>query len=108
MTVCFPPHHVIGRGKGNFPAELILQCVGPEALNHYVKYGPIDIPPSEGGGVRLKMSSFQEAVCFGGDHFEKETYEMLGELDGKVKIKWVMAHAPLGEWATAIPKAFVP
>ncbi|KAF9508581.1 hypothetical protein BS47DRAFT_1302619 [Hydnum rufescens UP504] len=79
----------------------------PEALDLYVKYGLVDIPPSEGGGVRLKMSNFQATVCFADDNFEKETYEILRELDEKVKIKWIMAREPLDENTVDLTQAAV-
>ncbi|KAF9508590.1 hypothetical protein BS47DRAFT_1397676 [Hydnum rufescens UP504] len=78
-----------------------------EALDVYVKYGLVDIPPSEGGGARLKASRFQEAVGFADDNFEKETYEILRELDEKVKIKWIMAREPVYEQIVELTQATV-
>jgi hypothetical protein len=36
----------------------------PEVLDLYVQYALVDIPPSEGGGVRLKMNVFQASFTF--------------------------------------------
>ncbi|KAF9513510.1 hypothetical protein BS47DRAFT_1317435 [Hydnum rufescens UP504] len=67
----------------------------PEVLDVHIQHGLADIPASEGGGVRLKMSSFQEAVNTIDNHFIQETYQVLEGLDEKVNFRWIMPTVPL-------------
>jgi len=64
-------------------------------LDVHIQHGLADIPASEGGGVRLKMSSFQEAVNTIDNHFIQETYQVLEGLDEKVNFRRIMPTAPL-------------
>jgi hypothetical protein len=48
--------------KAHFLRNPTFNVWAPEVLDLYIQYGLVDIPPSEGGGVRLKMSSFQASV----------------------------------------------
>ncbi|KAF9517112.1 hypothetical protein BS47DRAFT_1314716 [Hydnum rufescens UP504] len=79
----------------------------PEVLDLYVQYALTDISPSEGGGVRLKMNGFQEAVCFADEQAARETYQLLGGLDEKVKIKWIMARSSSNERVVELTQAMV-
>jgi hypothetical protein len=47
--------------KAHFSRNPGFKAWDPEVLDLYVQYALVDIPRSEGGGVRLKMSGFQ--VC---------------------------------------------
>ncbi|KAF9503721.1 hypothetical protein BS47DRAFT_1309373, partial [Hydnum rufescens UP504] len=82
--------------KAHFLRNPTFNVWAPEILDLYIQYGLVDIPPSDGAALSCVFFFFpQEAVCFADDFFEKETYEMLEELDEKVKIKWIMARGPL-------------
>ncbi|KAF9514149.1 hypothetical protein BS47DRAFT_1392726 [Hydnum rufescens UP504] len=67
----------------------------PEVLDAYVQYALTDIPWSEGGGVRLKMRAFQEAVESSDHQFPEDTYQTLGGLDKKVNLRWIMPVVPM-------------
>jgi len=69
----------------------------PEVLDLYVKYALSDVPPEQGGGVRLKMTGFNEATIFANPYPAIETYQLLRSLDTDVKLRWVMAGKEAGQ-----------
>ncbi|KAI6002048.1 Alpha/Beta hydrolase protein [Pisolithus albus] len=72
----------------------------PDVLRLYVDYG-LTTDPS--GGVRLKMSPLQEALCFMNVHPPREVWELLEKLDENIKLRWVVpAVSFVGEQETKV------
>ncbi|KAF8323429.1 hypothetical protein DL93DRAFT_2162583 [Clavulina sp. PMI_390] len=63
----------------------------PESLDAFVRYAICDAPP---GGVKLKMSPFQEAVSFAHGTLGIETWDLLERLLDSVRLRWIMAEHP--------------
>ncbi|KZT22255.1 hypothetical protein NEOLEDRAFT_1181002 [Neolentinus lepideus HHB14362 ss-1] len=69
-----------------FSASPFFSVWDPEVLNVYVECGLTDFE----GGVRLKISGFQEATMFADTSVAYEVFERLPELDPRVELKWVL------------------
>lgn len=61
----------------------------PSVLKIYTEHGITRIPPPE-GGVKLKMSAIQEAICFDDIKTSEEVWEMIEGLDERIELRWVI------------------
>ncbi|KAI6041545.1 Alpha/beta hydrolase family-domain-containing protein [Pisolithus marmoratus] len=72
----------------------------PDVLKLYVDYG---LTTDSSGGVRLKMSPIQEALCFANTYPPREVWELLEKLDEDVTLRWVVPAASfVGEQETKV------
>ncbi|EPQ51881.1 hypothetical protein GLOTRDRAFT_80888 [Gloeophyllum trabeum ATCC 11539] len=74
-----------------FAATPFFAAWDPAVLRVYVECGLADHPE---GGVRLKMSGFQEAAMFSDTTVAFEVFERLPALDERVELKWVLPGKP--------------
>lgn len=49
---------------------------------------------------------FQEAVTFAENYVPQETWEILPDLDEKIKLRWIMAGKSSGSMCVTVPSAF--
>ncbi|TFK53115.1 hypothetical protein OE88DRAFT_1734063 [Heliocybe sulcata] len=75
-----------------FSASPFFSVWDPDVLKVYVECGLADCESE--GGVRLKMSGFQEAAMFADTQVAYEVFERLPDLDPRVELKWVLPGNP--------------
>jgi hypothetical protein len=63
----------------------------PDALRLYVTYGLCD---DSQGGVKLKMSSLQEASAYTDPISSNETWELLERVDERIELRWIVPGKP--------------
>ncbi|OAX36910.1 hypothetical protein K503DRAFT_772027 [Rhizopogon vinicolor AM-OR11-026] len=76
----------------------------PDALRLYVTYGLCEDPQ---GGVKLKMSSLQEAFVYVDPIGSNEAWELVEKVDDRIEIRWVVPGKPndkgaMGEQETRV------
>lgn len=63
----------------------------PDALRLYVTYGLCE---NSQGGVKLKMSSLQEALAFADRTGANEAWELLEQIDERIELRWIVPGKP--------------
>lgn len=58
-----------------------------DVLKLYVEHG---LYPDPDGGVRLKTSGVQEAICFAQSPTSYEVWAMMDKLDERIELKWIV------------------
>ncbi|KAG1878750.1 Alpha/Beta hydrolase protein [Suillus tomentosus] len=87
-----------------FKASPFFGAWHPDTLQLYVTYG---LCKDSQGGVKLKMSSLQEALVYADRTGSPEAWELLEKVDERIELRWIIPGKPedkgfMGEQATRV------
>ena len=89
QILCFPSDKFREEAFRLFQQNPFFSSWHPSVLKIYTEHGITPVPPPR-GGVKLKMSAIQEAICFDDNKTADEVWELIEGLDERIELRWVV------------------